>query len=157
MSSNSKTCCPKCGKSFDSQIQVQRLINHNPDITILMFRLWTLRTHFINSSAIENQCGGKVTHPLLMSLANIHSSVPSNTSSHAFLRIVLFCKGLPVFFHVYILPFDPILLSFVLSDQISLVQFIIVQFLHLGAKYSLLFLYLINKRGFFFMPYSLKM
>ena len=37
---------------------------------------------------VTNQSGGKVSHPLLMSLANIHAEVQAKASLHAFVPIV---------------------------------------------------------------------
>lgn len=36
---------------------------------------------------VTNQCGGKVSHPLLMSLANIHSEIRSKASLHGFIPV----------------------------------------------------------------------
>ncbi|KIJ10397.1 hypothetical protein PAXINDRAFT_86129 [Paxillus involutus ATCC 200175] len=46
---------------------------------------------------ITNMCGGKVAHPLLISLANIKMSVRNKASSHAFLLLAL--MPIPNFIH----------------------------------------------------------
>ena len=38
---------------------------------------------------ITNMCGGKATHPLLISLANIRMAIWNKASSHVFLLVVL--------------------------------------------------------------------
>ncbi|KAI6114201.1 hypothetical protein F5141DRAFT_1001954, partial [Pisolithus sp. B1] len=46
---------------------------------------------------ITNMCGGKVAHPLLISLANIHMDIRNKGSSHAFLLLAL--MPIPAFTH----------------------------------------------------------
>ena len=65
-------------------------------------------------------------------------------------------KACLLFFHTYILPFDLILLIFVSSDHITLVQSSIVQFLYLRAKSTLLFPCLLDNRGFLLLTIALK-
>ncbi|KAI6113794.1 hypothetical protein EV401DRAFT_1866549, partial [Pisolithus croceorrhizus] len=46
---------------------------------------------------ITNMCGGKVAHPLLISLTNIHMDIRNKGSSHAFLLLAL--MPIPAFTH----------------------------------------------------------
>ena len=46
---------------------------------------------------ITNMCGGKVAHPLLISLVNIHMDIRNKGSSHAFLLLAL--MPIPAFTH----------------------------------------------------------
>jgi hypothetical protein len=66
----------------------------------------------------------------LMHSKTIKEPPPNFTFSWAFLS----CRGSPLVVHTSIHPFDPILLCFVLFDQITLVQSSTVQFLYSGSK-----------------------
>ncbi|KAI6018487.1 hypothetical protein PISMIDRAFT_65694, partial [Pisolithus microcarpus 441] len=46
---------------------------------------------------ITNMCSGRVAHPLLISLTNIHMDIRNKGSSHAFLLLALML--IPVFTH----------------------------------------------------------
>jgi len=91
--------------------------------------------------------------------ASIHSSTPASIPTpfqpmHPITikksPFSLFCTSAPFFFHIYILSSDPMLLIFVSSDQITLVQSSIVQFLYLRANSSLLLFYCRQERLFLF-------
>ncbi|KAI6035890.1 hypothetical protein BKA83DRAFT_4119872 [Pisolithus microcarpus] len=60
---------------------------------------WDLQLKFPegNKTHITNMCSGKVAHPLLISLANIHMDIRNKGSSHAFLLLAL--MPIPAFTH----------------------------------------------------------
>ncbi|KAL4080768.1 hypothetical protein J3A83DRAFT_4083984, partial [Scleroderma citrinum] len=46
----------------------------------------------LDKTNIMNMCGGRVTHPLLISLANIKMAIQNKGSSHAFLLLAFFAN-----------------------------------------------------------------